>query len=76
MTDFEEYIKRMSDIILCYGMLQSCIGLAKIFYAQHKFEEGNDCCTFAEGAFSEIMKRVDNGQESGDNREDEVVLKF
>ena len=65
MDELDEYVQKVSDIFLCYGVLQTCIGLAKVFNSQGKIEEAFDCCRFADEAFEEIMKRtnIDDGED-------------
>lgn len=72
MDNIDRYIQKVSDIFLCYGVLQTCIGLAKVFNSKNKLDEAYDCCEFADAAFDEIMKRIDFTEDIGD----EVVVKL
>ena len=75
MDNMDRYVQTVSDIFLCYGMLQSCIGLAKVFSSQGKIEEALDCCKFADQAYTEIMKRTGNDLDY-ELGEDEVFIKY
>jgi len=58
MQKLEVAIQKASDIGVCFGVLQTCIGLAKIFNEGGKIEEAFDCCRFADEAATELFKRI------------------